>query len=81
MLEILTVGSAHLRTPFGYDPEYFNILPFEADAEVSATVGNNIPLIATRPVVLLTLIGPENKEGLTISKPRALFEFTTFDCI
>ena len=49
---MVIVGSAHLKEPFGYDPEYFNILPFEAEADVSATVGNKIPLTATLPVKL-----------------------------
>ena len=52
MLEIVIVGSSHLKEPFGQDPEYFNILPFEADADVSAAVGKTIPFIATLPVLL-----------------------------
>ena len=59
---------AHLRYPFGYDPEYLRILSFPAFPFVSETVGNRIPFIATLPKELYKFIGPGFKEGFLNSK-------------
>lgn len=66
IVDTLTVSLLQTRDPFGYTPEYLNILPIDAEADDSAAVGNIKPFIDTLPVDEDILTGPPEIDGFII---------------